>query len=53
MTPVVMVGSGTGAKPELWLDGTGTPLRVLSANFSGAVAPTRHRTLGTRSGVWP
>ena len=48
----VIVGSGTGAKPELWLEGTGTPVRALSVNFSGAVAPTRHSTLGTRSAVW-
>ena len=48
-----MVGSGTGAKPELWFDGTGTPVRALSVNFSGALAPMRPSRLGKRYAVWP
>ena len=53
VTAALSVGSGTGAKPKLWFDGTGIPVRLLSANFSGAVPPTHQMQIGTLSAVRP
>src|SRR5688572_2049478 len=53
VTHALSVGSGTGANVGEWLDGTGTPVRSLSAIFAGSVAPTHHMQIGTRCGVRP
>ena len=51
VTHVLSVGSGMGAKVAEWFEGTGTPVRSLSAIFAGSVAPTHHMQIGTCSEV--
>ena len=47
VTHALSVGSGTGANVAEWFEGTGTPVRSLSAILAGSVAPTHHMQIGT------
>ena len=47
VTQALSVGSGTGAKVAEWFEGTGTPVRSLSAIFAGSVAPIDQMQMGT------
>src|SRR4026209_2262253 len=47
-TPARMVGSGTGANNAECSDGTGFPVRLLSARTFASVAPSQNIT----AGIW-
>ena len=53
VTPVLMVGSGTGANLFECSEGSGLPVRLLSSTAAGATAPSRKRQIGMRSAVRP
>ena len=52
-TPVLIVGSATGANRLECSDGSATPVLLLSASLAGSEAPSMKKQIGTLSTVRP